>query len=174
MQAVRLRVVAAFAVLIATLTITVGSVALEPAHADHAGIRRGPVPSDVRTHLGADYGITVGTATGHTPMITAAQALRKADNEYSSGGTTASAHLVLYSDPESGEAANEIVAAEDDAVFTPLYMDHLTWLVVVRGASMPVFGPPGRSGPGTYEATVAVFIDAKTGADLGAVTLPPG
>ena len=59
-------------------------------------------------------------------------------------------------------------------MFTPLYMNHLTWLVVIRGASLSVHGPWGRSGPRTYDATVAVFIDAKTGADLGSVTLPPG
>jgi hypothetical protein len=171
---VTLRVLVSFALLVTASAITVGSPALEPARADEEGSRRGPVPSDVRTHLRGDYGITVPEATRGSPLITAEQALRTADEENASGGTAVSAHLVLYSDPDFGEAANEIVAAEDDAVFTPLYVDHLTWLVVIRDASPPVFGPPGRSGPGTYEATVAVFVDAETGADLGEVTLPPG
>ena len=169
-----LRVLVVLAVLIAASTIIVGSLPLEPAHADQVGSRRGPVPNDVRTHLRADWGITVASAARETPRITAEQALRTADNEDSFGGTTLSAHLVRYSDPEFGEAANEIVAAEDDAVFTPLYMNHLTWLVVIRGAGLPVHGPPGRTGPGTYDATVAAFIDAETGEDLGAVTLPTG
>jgi hypothetical protein len=104
----------------------------------------------------------------------AEQARATASREYGfAGGTVESTHLVAFSEPDFGEAENEIAAAEDDATFVPLYMNHLAWLVVVRDANLPVLGPPGRRTRSTYEATVAVFIDATTGRDIEAVTLPP-
>ena len=75
------------------------------------------------------------------------------------------------SDPEFGEAESEEAAGEDDAVFTPLYMNHLAWLVVIRNASELV-SIPGRSST-TYSVTWAVFIDANSGRELTSVTLPP-
>jgi len=50
----------------------------------------------------------------------------------------------------------------------------LAWLVVFRDVEAPIFGPPGRRGPDTYDATVAAFVDARSGREISAVTLPPG
>lgn len=149
---------------------------LESARADQPRDQTA-VPADVRANLRADYRITVAAPPrgGASPSVAARQARSTAVREYSGfGGHPVSAHLVLFSDPVYGEAANEIEAAEDDAVITPVYVNHLAWLVVVRDATPAIHGPPGRDrGRGTYDATMAIFIDAKTGADLMAVTLPP-
>jgi hypothetical protein len=129
------------------------------------------VPPDVRANLRTDYGITVAAPPrGASPSVAVGQARSRAVREYGDlGGHPASAHLVLYSDPEFGDAPSELAAGEDDVVITPAHMNHLAWLVVVRGATPALHGPPG----GTYDATVAVFIDAKTGGELTEVTLPP-
>jgi hypothetical protein len=134
------------------------------------------VPADVWANLRAEYGITLAAPPRDaSSSVAAGRARATAVREYGFlGGTPVSAHLVLFSDPVYGEAANEIEAAEDDAVIKLLYTNHLAWLVVVRDATPAIHGPPGRDrGRGTYDATVAVFIDAKTGADLMAVTLAP-
>ena len=152
------------------------ALALESARADQSRGGQAVVPADVPANLRTDYGITIATPPrGVSPSVAAGQARSLAVREYGFlGGSPVSAHLVLFSDPVFGDAANEIEAAEDDAVITLLYVNRLAWLVVVRDATPAIHGPPGRPGPGTYDATVAVFIDAKSGADLMAVTLPPG
>jgi hypothetical protein len=154
----------------AMLLLIPGSV--RPAQARVPASGDPPLARDVQSNLASDYSITTkaprpGTSAG----IAAAQARATAANEEGSGGTVESAHLVLYSDPEFGEAASEEAAGEDDAVFTPLYMNHLAWLVVIRNASELV-SIPGRSST-TYSVTRAVFIDASSGRELTSVTLPP-
>lgn len=134
------------------------------------------VPSDVYRNLRSDWGITAASpAPGTRPLISAVQARATAENEYGFvGSSKPSTHLVLLSDPDYGEAASEEAAGEDDATFVPLFMNHLAWLVVVRNATVPVLGPPGkRTSRATYDATIAVFVDARTGEDIEAVTLPP-
>jgi hypothetical protein len=125
------------------------------------------VPADVSANLRADYGITIATPPRGAPSrLTVKQVRARAVEEY--GDLPVSAHLVLYSDPEFGDAPSELAAGEDDVVITPVYMNHLAWLVVVRDATLALHGPSG----GMYDATVAVFIDAKTGGELTSVTLP--
>jgi hypothetical protein len=145
---------------------------VRPAQAHAPGSGDPPLARDVYLNLASDYAITttaprLGTSAG----ITAAQATATAANEEGSGGTVESAHLVLYSDPDFGEAASEEAAGEDDAVFTPLYMNHLAWLVVIRNASVLVSIP--RRSPTRDSVTWAVFIDANSGLELTSVTLPP-
>ena len=102
-----------------------------------------------------------------------ARAIRTA-SDYEFGGSLGSTHLVRYTNPDDCEYANELDAGQPETAHCkPLSVNRLAWLVVIRDATVPVFGPPGRRGPDTYEATVAAFVDARTGEDLGAETLPP-
>jgi hypothetical protein len=143
--------------------------ALESVGAHQSPGGQAVVPADVSANLRADYGITIATPPrSASSRLTLKQVRALAVEEY--GDLPVSAHLVLYSDPEFGDAPSELAAGEDDAVITPVYMNHLAWLVVVRGATPALHGPPG----GTYDATIAVFIDAKTGGELTSVTLPLG
>jgi hypothetical protein len=146
--------------------------AVPSAQAGVPGSGNPPVARDVYSNLAADYGITT-TAPGprRSAGTSAAQASATAANEEGWGGTVESTHLVLYSDPDFGEAESEEAAGEDDAVFTPLYMNHLAWLVVIRNAT-EVVSVPWREST-TYRVTWAVFIDADSGRELTSVTLPP-
>jgi hypothetical protein len=133
------------------------------------------VPADVQANLRRDYGITVATPEpGTRSHVRAGRAMRIA-SDYGFGGAAASAHLVRYTDPVDCELEDEMDAGQiETARCTPVAVDRLAWLVVFRDARAPIFGPPGRRGPDTYEATIAAFVDGRTGAELGAVTLPPG
>lgn len=132
------------------------------------------VPADVRTNLRRQYRITVDAADVRDRADVVEERAVRVASEYGSGGAVSSTHLVRYTDPDDCEYANEMDAGEPEtARCTLLSIDRLVWLVVVRGATMALLGPPGRKGPDTYDATLAVFVDARTGADLGMVTLPP-
>ena len=43
-----------------------------------------------------------------------------------------------------------------------LFPDQLVWVVVIRDVTFPIIGPPGRSGPRSYTAMLAVFIRTDT------------
>lgn len=146
---------------------------VERAHGDPPGSGDPPVPTDVHTALLSDWGITTtAPIPGTVPGVTAAAANTTAQTEYGfMGGAITSTHLVLFTDPDLGDAVSEEAAAEEDATFTPVYTNHLAWLVVIRDASWESRVPGQQSQ--TFAQTVAAFIDATNGSDLGAVTLPP-
>lgn len=145
------------------------------AQADVPGSGIPALPDDVAANLLSDWGITTAAPPpGTSPRIDAATAQARAEDEYSFvGGTAVSTHLVNYSDPDFGDAPSEEAAADENATFTPVYANYLAWLVIVRNASPQVYGPETFQPGATTTVTVAVFIDAATGDDLTAVTLPP-
>jgi hypothetical protein len=131
------------------------------------------VPTDVRSNLRAQGTIVDDERRART-KVDMARAIRTA-SDYEFGRSLDSAHLVRYTNPDDCEYANELDAGQPETAHcTLLSVNRLAWLVVYRGATLAVHGPPGRRGPDTYEATVAAFVDARTGEDLGAETLPPG
>jgi hypothetical protein len=131
------------------------------------------VPTDVRINLERDYDVTLDTEPRERVRVGAERAIRAASGFGFEGH--ASAHLVRYTDPDDCEYASELDAGQPEtAQCTPLSVNRLAWLVVLRGVEAPIFGPAGRGGPGTYDATVAAFVDARSGREITAVTLPPG
>jgi hypothetical protein len=109
-----------------------------------------PVPTDVQTRL-ADRNVTVMyQAVPLGPYIKAPRAMDVAARETpacSYPGLT-SAHLVSV-------VGGGFVHPPD-----------LVWLVVERNVCEWIFAPPG----GTYDADMAVFVDARTGDWLGALS----
>ena len=131
------------------------------------------LPADVRINLDRDYDVTLRAEPLARARVGAKRAIRVASGFGFEG--PASAYLVRYSDPNDCEYASELDAGQPEtAQCTPLTVNRLAWLVVFRDVEAPIFGPPGRGGPDTYDATVAAFVDARSGREISAVTLPPG
>jgi hypothetical protein len=157
------QVFALFVVLAAT-----GCGASAPSEAQSAEL-----PADVRINLERDYDVTLHGEPWARARVDANRAIRVASGFGSEG--SASAYLVRYSDPNDCEYASELDAGQPEtARCTPLTVNRLAWLVVFRDVEAPIFGPPGRRGPDTYDATVAAFVDARSGREISAVTLLPG
>lgn len=150
-----------------------GAVTVLAQGAGACGAITGAVPQDVRVNLRGDAGIVVHDEASVRARVRSDRAILTAA-DYTMGGAVTSSHLVRFTDPDDCEYANELDAGQPETAHCkPLSVNRLAWLVVIRDATVPVFGPPGRRGPETYEATVAAFVDARTGEDLGAETLPP-
>jgi hypothetical protein len=133
------------------------------------------LPADVRINLERDYAITLHGEPSARARVDANRAIRAASGFGFGSEGSASAYLVRYSDPDDCEYASELDAGQPEtAQCTPLTVNRLAWLVVFRDVEAPIFGPPGRRGPDTYDATVAAFVDARSGREISAVTLPPG
>jgi hypothetical protein len=131
------------------------------------------LPADVRINLERDYDVTLRAKPLARARIGAKRAIRVASGFGFQG--PASAYLVRYSDPSDCEYASDLDAGQPEtAQCTALTVNRLAWLVVLRDVEAPIFGPPGRGGPDTYDATVAAFVDARSGREISAVTLPPG
>lgn len=138
-----------------------------------SGSQSDELPADVRINLERDYDVTLHSQPSARARVDANRAIRAASDFGSEG--SASAYLVRYSDPNDCEYASELDAGQPETAHcTPLTVDRLAWLVVFRDVEAPIFGPPGRRGPDTYNATVASFVDARSGREISAVTLPPG
>ena len=138
-----------------------------------SGSQSDELPADVRINLERDYDVTLFSQPWGRARVDAKRAIRAASGFGSE--ESASAYLVRYSDPNDCEYASELDAGQPEtAQCTPLTVDRLAWLVVFRDVEAPIFGPPGRPGPDTYDATVAAFVDARSGREISAVTLPPG
>jgi hypothetical protein len=133
------------------------------------------LPADVRINLERDYDVTLHGEPWARARVDANGAIRAASGFRFGSEGSASAYLVRYSDPNDCEYASELDAGQPEtAQCTPLTVNRLAWLVVFRDVQAPIFGPPGRRGPDTYDATVAAFVDARSGRELSAVTLPAG
>lgn len=140
-----------------------------------SGSQSDGVPEDVRINLEREEGVTLHGEPSARARVDANRAIRAASGFGFGSEGSASAYLVRYSDPNDCEYASELDAGQPEtAQCTPLTVDRLAWLVVFRDVEAPIFGPPGRSGPDTYDATVAAFVDARSGREISAVTLPPG
>jgi hypothetical protein len=154
-------------------------VAVLAATACGANVRSGSqsdeLPADVRINLERDYDVTLHSEPRARARVDGTRAIRAASGFGFGSESSASAYLVRYSDPNDCEYASELDAGQPEtAQCTPLSVDRLAWLVVFRGVEAPIFGPPGRPGPDTYDATIAAFVDAGSGREISAVTLPPG
>jgi hypothetical protein len=133
------------------------------------------LPADVRINLERDYDVTLHGEPWARAPVDANRAIRAASGFGFGSEGSASAYLVRYSDPNDCEYASELDAGQPEtAQCTPLTVNRLAWLVVFRDVEAPIHGPAGRGGPGTYDATVASFVDARSGREISAVTLPPG
>lgn len=139
------------------------------------GSQSDELPADVRINLERDYDVTVRREPWARARVDANRAIRAASGFGFGSEGSASAYLVRYSDPDDCQYASELDAGEPEtAQCKPLTVNRLAWLVVFRDVEAPIFGPPGRRGPETYKATVAAFVDARSGREISAVTLPPG
>jgi hypothetical protein len=140
-----------------------------------SGSQSDELPADVRITLERDYDVTLHGEPRARARVDANRAIRVASGFGFGSQGSASAYLVRYSDPNDCEYATELDAGQPEtAQCTPLTVNRLAWLVVFRDVEAPIFGPPGRRGPDTYDATVAAFVDARSGREISAVTLPPG
>jgi hypothetical protein len=108
------------------------------------------VPADVQAKL-ADRNVTVSyQAVPLGAYVKAQRALAVAARE-----------TPACSDP--GETSAHLVSFFGGGFVHP---PDLAWLVVERNVCEWIFGPPG----GTYDADMAVFVDARTGGWLGALS----
>jgi hypothetical protein len=135
------------------------------------------IPESLEAGLG-DYSISIQPVVAATTVkgfsisdVDAAKAARSSVVALLQGSTETSPVPVLFTDADYGEDPER-----DGSVASPAYSGHPAWMVVFEGASVPVFGPlilvPGEPDPPkSYLATVVVFVDAKTGGLIEAVTL---
>lgn len=132
--------------------------------ASHVSPPPSPVPEDIKLAL-AEQSIGVADATDVSPVslrVSSARARRVALKNFSwtvlpyrSGWirmNRITTHLVRLS--EIRRASGRF----DFPDMHPLHAGDLAWLVVIRDATLPLLGPPGRPGPRSYMAPLAVFV----------------
>jgi hypothetical protein len=134
------------------------------------------IPESLEAGLG-DYSISIqpvaATAVNSFSIsdVDAAEAAQSSVAALLQGSIETSPVPVLFTDADYGEDPEQ-----DGSVASPAYSRHPAWMVVFEGASVPVFGPlievPGEPDPpNSYLTSVVVFVDAKSGELIEAVTL---
>gem|GEM_PF-2595950 len=121
--------------------------------------------------LSSTYGIEIAAAASTRDVtVTQQQALKSALAQMSRPlNALAEATLVTVTDTHYVNHAQP-----GGAPGAPVLANRLAWLVLIPNSSVPIVRPykPGApAGPGSYTATLAVFIDAHTGEFLEAVSL---
>jgi hypothetical protein len=120
--------------------------------------------------LSSTYGIeTAAAASTRDVTVTQQQAVKNALTKMSRPlNAPAEATLVTVTD------THYVNHPRPGAPGVPVLENRPAWLVLISNFSIPIVRPykPGApAGPGSYTATLAVFIDAHTGEFLEAVSL---
>jgi hypothetical protein len=113
------------------------------------------------------FHIAVTPLPGSTPAAVTKQqarntALRHANAAAASGAVTAT----LVSATDYGQAH-----VATDGTRKLVISNRTAWLVLAPGQQVPIIYPMGKSGPATYAATLALLIDANSGALLETAAL---
>jgi hypothetical protein len=74
-------------------------------------------------------------------------------------------HLVQLREPPTADGRCSFMN------LNPIRVGDLAWLVVIRDATIPLIGPPGRPGPKRYVAPLAVFVRTDVPVFVRAMTL---
>ena len=126
------------------------------------------MPTSVTTALD-EQGISVSAAPATPNDLPAAQAVRAAVSTYAfldGEADAAQAFRVRYTDPAYGNITDEATGT-----VTPFNVDKDAWLVLIPNTTNYIYGPQSYTGPPTYSATLAVFVDASTGDVIEASTI---
>ena len=120
--------------------------------------------------LSSTYGIeTAAAASTRDVTVTQQQAVKNALTKMSRPlNAPAEATLVTVTD------THYVSHAHPGAPGVPVLSNRPAWLVLITNFNVPIVRPykPGApAGPGSYTATLAVFIDAHTGEFLEAASL---
>lgn len=117
----------------------------------------------------AAQGMSLSPASTSPDDVPASQAVEAAVTTYAflrGGADAAQALRVRYTDPNYGTIVDETTG-----VVAPFNVDKDAWLVLIPDTTNFIFGPPSYTGPPTYNATLAVFVDAATGDVIQATTI---
>jgi hypothetical protein len=137
-------------------------------HTAHATL---PPPFQAaQTALSSTYGIeTAAAASTQDVRVMQQQAVKNALARMSRPlNEAAKATLVTVTD------TRYVNHAQPDAPGVPVLANRMAWLVLIPNVSVPIvrpYRPWAPAGPGSYTATLAVFIDANTGEFLEAASL---
>lgn len=129
----------------------------EEALAREYQISAATVASDVATSL---------EATGDVIPSSKASAVASSTVGFTADSSPLTPALVRFTDANYGEDSDR-----DGEDVSPYFKDTLAWLVAFHGVDVPILYPIGKEGPPSYEATVFVFVDARTGGLIEAVTI---
>lgn len=126
------------------------------------------IPGTVSDQLAAQ-GMSLSPASTSADDVPASQAIEAAVTTYAFLGGDAGAVQALrvrYTDPNYGTIVDDTTGA-----VAPFSVDEDAWLVLIPDTTNFIFGPPSYTGPLTYTATLAVFVDAATGDVIQATTI---
>jgi hypothetical protein len=120
--------------------------------------------------LSSTYGIeTAAAASTRDVTVTQQQAVKNALTKVSRPlNAPAEATLVTVTD------THYVKHAQPGGPGVPVLANRPAWLVLIPNFSVPIvrpYKPAAPAGPGSYTATLAVFIDAHTGEFLEAASL---
>ena len=126
------------------------------------------IPGSVADQLAAQ-GMSLSPASTNPDDVPASQAIDTAVTTYAFLGgyaDAAQAVRVRYTDPNYGTIVDDTTGA-----VAPFNVDKDAWLVLIPDTTNFIFGPPSYTGPLTYKATLAVFVDATTGDVIQAIAI---
>ncbi len=122
-----------------------------------------PLDPTVSSELAA-HGITA-VAVSDAGAVSPESALRTARGLFGfTGSALPTASLVRFTDSEQGPV-------QPSGGISATYVNREAWAIVYRGLQMPFIGGPAVAHPATYAADFVVFIDARTGRYLTAISM---